>query len=124
MSTRGVTRKRRRPFDAGDFILGRQRTGLLVVPRSLRLLHCVVHCVGYGLHHPDTTGERYPASPNLQSGASRGTPYAVPITPSPRCRGITAIRRSGALSTPTGDTSSRPCRPDPCSPSTAQTCRC
>ncbi len=71
MSTRGVTRKRR-PFDAGDFILGRQRTGLLVVPRSLRLLHWVVHCVGYGLHHPDTTGERHPASPNLQSGSPKG----------------------------------------------------
>jgi hypothetical protein len=43
-----------------------------VVPRSLRLLHWVVHCVGYGLHHPDTTGERYPASPNLQSGSPQG----------------------------------------------------
>ena len=75
MSMRGVTRKRR-PFDAGDFILGRQLTGLLVVPRSLRLLHCV----RYGLHQPGTTGERYPASPDLQSGSPRGTPYAVPIT--------------------------------------------
>jgi hypothetical protein len=72
MSTRGVTRKRRRPFDAGDFILGRRRTSLPVVPRSLRLLHWVVQCVGYGLHHPDTTGERYPASPNLQSGSPKG----------------------------------------------------
>jgi hypothetical protein len=72
MSARGVTRKRRRSFDAGDFILGRRRTSLLVVPRSLRLLHWVVHCVGYGLHHPDTTGERHPASPNLQSGSPKG----------------------------------------------------
>jgi hypothetical protein len=58
-----------------------------VVPRSLRLLRWVVHCVGYGLHHPDTTGERCPASPNLKCGASQ---------------------RSGDLSTPTGDSSSRP----------------
>jgi hypothetical protein len=72
MSARGVTRKRRRSFDAGDFILGRRRTSLLVVLRSLRLLHWVVHCVGYGLHHPDTTGERHPASPNLQSGSPQG----------------------------------------------------
>jgi hypothetical protein len=72
MSARGVTRKRRRSFDAGDFILRRRRTSLLVVLRSLRLLHWVVHCVGYGLHHPDTTGERHPASPNLQSGSPQG----------------------------------------------------
>jgi hypothetical protein len=72
MSARGVTRKRRRPFGAGDFILGRRQASLPVVSRSLRLLHWVVHCVGYGLHHPDTTGERRPASPNLQSGSPQG----------------------------------------------------
>ena len=98
MSARGVTRKRRRPFDAGDFILGHRRTSLPVVPRSLRLLHWIVHCVGYGLHHPDTTGERHPATPTRRVG---------------RRRGITAIRRSGTISTLTGDSSSQPCRPDP-----------
>jgi hypothetical protein len=68
----GLTRKRRRPFDAGDFLQVGRRTSLLVVPRSVRLLHWVVHCVGYGLHHPETTGERYPAFPNLQSGSPQG----------------------------------------------------
>jgi hypothetical protein len=50
-----------------------------VVPRSLRLLRWVVHCVGYGLHHPDTTGERCPASPNLKCGASQRSGDLAPF---------------------------------------------
>src|SRR4051794_5140733 len=62
--------------------------------------------------------------PDDRVPANRLTPKSSRWRSSPRCRGITAMRRSGAMSTRTGGISPRPSRADPCSPGTAPICRC